>query len=384
MSSAQMPDTQISCDMPSGHMPGGKMLRGQMVDAIDPEITPCYRLLYIEDDSSFARLAQKRLTRAGLAIDIAGTGGEGLSKLPVKRYDGVVLDYHLPDGSSLGFLGAIKQFESDLPVIYVTGDDDARTAVAALKAGAADYVVKSLDEGFFELLAAAIRSAIGNAELRKEKVRAEQAVVALSEQRAALLGEVNHRVANSLQLLVSMINLQLTATKDAAVKVALQDVAQRIGAIGSLHQRLYTSHDIRFVAIGEYVERLLEALRTSTVAPDHVVLELQAIPLDVATDKAVKLGIIVNELVTNALKYAFPNDGKGLIRVTVAAAEEHWHQLSIEDDGVGMTRQAQAIGSGLGQRIVDIMVRGIGGRLEHIATDRGTKFQITFQAGSAS
>jgi two-component sensor histidine kinase len=355
-----------------------------MVDAMDPEITPCYRLLYIEDDSSFARLAQKRLTRAGLAIDIAGTGNEGLSKLPVKRYDGVVLDYHLPDGSSLSFLSAIKQFEPDLPVIYVTGDDDARTAVAALKAGAADYVVKSLDEGFFELLAAAIRSAIGNAELRKEKVRAEQAVVALSEQRAALLGEVNHRVANSLQLLVSMINLQLSATKDAAVKVALQDVAQRIGAIGSLHQRLYTSHDVRFVAIDEYVERLLEALRISTVAPDHVTLELQAIPLDVATDKAVKLGIVVNELVTNALKYAFPNDRKGLIRVTVAAAEEHWHQLSIEDDGVGMTHQAQAIGSGLGQRIVDIMVRGIGGRLEHIATDRGTKFQITFQAGSAS
>src|ERR1700744_5838756 len=210
------------------------MLNAQMLDVTEQEITPCYRLLYIEDDMSFARLAQKRLRRTGLTIDIAATGDEGLRKLPEGHYDGIVLDYHLPDGTSLSFLGAIKKFDLDLPVIYVTGDDDARTAVAALKAGAADYVVKSLDEGFFEFLAAAIRSAIGNAELRKEKVRAEQAVMALSEQRAALLGEVNHRVANSLQLLVSMINLQLSATKDAAVKVALQDVAQRIGAIGSL------------------------------------------------------------------------------------------------------------------------------------------------------
>jgi two-component sensor histidine kinase len=351
-----------------------------MVDVMDSEAISRRRLLYIEDDASFARLAQRRLTRMGLSVDIAETGAAGLSKLTGGYYDGVVLDYHLPDGSSFDFLGAIKKFDSELPVVYVTGDDDARTAVAALKAGAADYVVKSLDEGFFELLAAAIRASIDSADLRKEKAHADQEVMELSEQRAALLGEVNHRVANSLQLLVSMIGLQLSSTKDIAVKAALQDIAQRIGAIASLHQRLYTSHDIRFVAIDEYFERLLEALRTSLVTQGHITLELQAMPLNVATDKAVKLGIIVNELVTNAVKYAFPSGRKGLIRITVDAADQEWHLLSIQDDGVGMKSDTQAVGSGLGQQIVDIMVRGIGGRLKHIAIAKGTKFQIAFQA----
>ena len=359
------------------------MLSAQSVDVMDPEFVPGRRLLYIEDDASFARLAQKRLTPAGLSVDIAATGSAGLGKLPEGGYDGVILDYHLPDGSSFAVLGAIRKFDADLPVVYVTGDDDARTAVAALKAGAADYVVKSLDDGFFELLAAAIRAAIDNAELRKEKARAEAAVVALSEQRAALLGEVNHRVANSLQLLVSMISLQLSSTKEDAVKAALQDVAQRIGAIGSLHQRLYTSHDVRFVAIDEYFERLLEALRTSTVAPDHVTLGLQAMPVDVATDKAVKLGIIVNELVTNALKYAFPDNTKGVISVRVAAGEEGWYLLSIQDNGVGMEAGTPVVGSGLGQRIVDTMVRGIGGRIDRVVTEEGTEFCIAFQAGSS-
>ena len=343
-----------------------------------------WSILYIEDDEALARLVQKALLRSGIHIEIATTATAGHQRLKEKQFDAVALDHYLPDSRELESLLSIRRDHPVLPVVYVTANEDVRTAIGALKAGAADYVVKTVEPEFLELLSAALIGAIGHANLVREKEATDRAlreshdhIRELAEQREILLREINHRVANSLQLLLSILHMQSSLSSEPAIKATLADVSHRLSAISSLHQRLYTSDDVRSVSMMDYLERLLEELQ-SMVRNDDIQVSLDGYPLEVATDKAVKLGIIVNELVTNALKYAFPAGYQGKVSVGLAKEDDDWISLCIEDDGVGYNLASH--GTGLGQRIVTAMVHGLGGRLERVDVSKGTRFRILFTA----
>lgn len=133
------------------------------------------------------------------------------------------------------------------PVVYVTSSGDTRVAVAALKAGAADYVPKDVAGEFLELLATAIEGAIEQARLRREKSAAEEAVREERDRAEMLLREVNHRVGNSLALVAALVRMQSAAVSDPAAVEALKETQARITAIAGIHRRLYTSDDVRFV-----------------------------------------------------------------------------------------------------------------------------------------
>src|SRR5690606_30542774 len=115
-------------------------------------------------------------------------------------------------------------------------------AVEALKSGAADYVHKSVDEDFFVLLASAIDQAVEQSRLREAKEAAEREVREARDRAELLLAEVNHRVANSLALVASLVRLQSSSVSDPTAKDALSETEARITAIAGLHRRLYTSH----------------------------------------------------------------------------------------------------------------------------------------------
>jgi two-component sensor histidine kinase len=347
--------------------------------------TPGSRILYIEDDAALGRLVQKTLGRSGITVEIAPTASAGLARLAVETFDAVALDHHLPDRDGLDVLAELHAAHTLAPAIYVTANEDARTAVAALKAGAVDYVVKSVGPEFLELLHAALTGAIDRAALRREKLEAEAALRQalnhareLAEQRALLIHEVNHRVANSLQLIVSMLHLQEMSAADPAVASALADVGQRIAAVAGVHRRLYTTDDIRTVGMIEYLTGLLQDLQSTTTTDGRIRIEVRGEPLAVETDKAIKLGLVVNELVTNAFKYAFPNQRHGMIRVGLEVIDERSAAILVEDDGIGIAN-GPASSSGLGQRIVAIMTRAAGGRAIQEPVERGTCTRIIFQ-----
>jgi two-component sensor histidine kinase len=345
---------------------------------------PGPRILYIEDDAALGRLVQKTLARKDVAVELAATAADGLARLAAESFDAVALDHHLPDRDGLDVLAEIRQSPTALPVIYVTANEDARTAVAALKAGAVDYVVKTIGPEFLELLRAALTAAIDRADLLREKLEAEAALRLaldhaheLAEQRALLVREVNHRVANSLQLIVSMLHLQEANASDPAVSAALGDVGQRIAAVAGVHRRLYTTADIRTVGMLDYLDGLLQELKSSLTAGNRIRIDVGGTALAIETDKAIKLGLIVNELVTNACKYAYPNDTAGAIRVRIGAGENGSADLVVEDDGVGIENGPKT-GSGLGQRIVVSMARALGGKVVQEAVAQGTRTRIAF------
>jgi len=352
---------------------------------IQPKLGP--RILYIEDDEALGRLVQKTLARKDIQVELASSAAAGLERLGTGGFDAVALDHHLPDRDGLDVLAEINRAVIAMPVIYVTANEDARTAVAALKAGAADYVVKTVGPEFLELLRTALTGAIDRAGLLREKLEAETALRlaldhahALAEQRTLLVHEVNHRVANSLQLIVSMLHLQEMAASEPAVSTALSGVGQRIAAVAGVHRRLYTTADIRTVAMIDYLSGLLQELQSSMTSDDRIRIEVGGSALSIETDKAIKLGLIVNELVTNACKYAYPNEASGAIRVRIETGLDNSADLIVEDDGIGI-ENGPGTSSGLGQRIVGSMARALGGKVVQEPVARGTCTRIAFPIG---
>lgn len=338
------------------------------------------QILYIEDDDGLRRLVARDLERVGYVVTAAETCAEGLALLMARRFDVVALDHFLAGETGLDLLPAIKALPEPPPVIYVTGTDDGRVAIAALKAGAADYVIKDVSGEFHALLRAAIAQALDQAETRRLKEQAERAVVEARDRAETLLREVNHRVGNSLQLVSAFVHLQSAGLPDGPARDMMRETEARILAIAQIHRRLYTSHDVRSVDMDEYLtglaEELESSLRTSD-RPHHIAIAVE--PMKMATDRAVSLGVIVTELVTNAYKYAYPRGVEGEVRVKLAR-DGATLSLSVEDDGVGMTEDAAPSGTGLGQKIVRTMAATIQSRMERDAAHRGTRIVLAFPA----
>jgi two-component sensor histidine kinase len=323
------------------------------------------RVLYIDDDEGLRRLAAKALERRGYTVTLAAGGEEGVALAGAHDFDLIAIDHYMPGLDGLATLARLNAAWVKAPVVYVTGSEESRIAVAALKAGATDYVVKTVGDDFFDLLDSAFRSALETGQLRQARDEAEAALQASNERLAVLLREVNHRVANSLQLVSAFVHMQAAALADPAAKAALADTQRRIAAIGQVHRRLYTASDVEAVDLEDYLGALVEELTGAWSTPAACrTLTLQVTPARLQTDRAVSLGVIVNELVSNACKYAYPGDGAGEVRIRLER-EGADLVLSVEDDGPGFDPAAPATGTGLGGRIITAMAANLKTRLAY-------------------
>jgi len=331
------------------------------------------RVLYIDDDAGIRRLAARALERRGYRMTVAETGAEGVVKAAAERFDLIAVDHYMPGMDGLETLDALRRLPDPPPVVYVTGSEEGRIAVAALKAGAADYVVKTVGDDFFDLLAASFEQVRARALLKHEKAAAEADLRASNARLEALLGEVNHRVANSLQLVSAMVRLQATALTDPSAREALEDTQRRIQAIAQVHRRLYTSNDVESVDMQEYLGALVDELAEtwSTEALPRA-LSLAAEPIRLPTDRAVSLGVIVTELVTNACKYAYPTGG-GEVRVALRRIDDDVFLLAVEDDGCGIPEDAVPRGTGLGTKLIRAMAQSLQTIVEYDPSHTGVR-----------
>ncbi len=192
-----------------------------------------------------------------------------------------------------------------------------------------------------------------------------------------LLREVNHRVGNSLQIIASLLHLQANSTTQDDVKAALTNAMGRVAAVAQVHRRLYTSHDLKSVLLNQYLEALLEDLRRSAEGNKMSRLTLKAEPIEIDPDRAVAIGIIVNELVMNAVKYAYP-DGSGPIHVELQHDGEDL-VVAIADDGVGLNVKVDPRSTGMGQRIVSAMAAKLDATAERDPNHHGTRIVLRFR-----
>jgi PAS domain S-box-containing protein len=217
-----------------------------------------------------------------------------------------------------------------------------------------------------------------NAELeRRVDARTSELQAALRE-REVLLQEVHHRVKNNLQVISSLISMQLRSLASRAGRHELEECRTRVQAIALIHEKLYQSQDYARVPFSEYARSLASSVFEATgVASERVVLQLGVEDVALAVDKAIPCGLILNELITNALKHGFPGGLSGTIRVELLPFEGGGLRLVVSDDGVGLPRGLDPEKSeSLGLQLVRMLAKQLDAGLE-VDASRGTTFRLT-------
>lgn len=180
------------------------------------------------------------------------------------------------------------------------------------------------------------------------RVLAEQRLKDELKARETLLSEVNHRIKNSLQLVSTLLRLEARSADGEATRKSLRRASSRVDAIASVHELIYRSGNLETVPIAQYVGDLCESINEALADGRDVTLECDVDEMDAPTDFAITLALLINEIVTNAFKHAFPDRKTGIVRLTVRAHDTHL-RVDVEDNGVGKPENAAP---SLGSRIV--------------------------------
>jgi PAS domain S-box-containing protein len=197
-----------------------------------------------------------------------------------------------------------------------------------------------------------------------------------------LLREVHHRVKNNLSVVDSLLSMQARYIDDVEALRAISDSQRRIHTMSLVHEQLYQSQDVNQVDFREYLQRLVGNLYSSTsFNPNQVELKLDIKPTQLNIDMAISMGLIVNELLTNAFKHAFPNDHTGLIEVILyKSMDERDLHLIIRDNGIGIPENVDFNGTAsLGLRLVRILTQQLRANLD-LSCSVGTSFHLTLQS----
>jgi two-component sensor histidine kinase len=208
---------------------------------------------------------------------------------------------------------------------------------------------------------------------------AQEQIQASLREKEVLLREIHHRVKNNLQIISSLLNLHIHRLQDPAAIAALRDSQERVRSMALIHERLYQSETLAEIDFAEYAHILANSL-FETYAPDpgKVRLEMNIEPVYLGIHSAVPAGLILNELISNSLKHAFPNCQPGVIQVNLSRAADQTITLQVADNGVGMDEtQRPPQTASLGIRLVQVLSDQLGARLE-VLNHRGVTTKLHF------
>jgi PAS domain S-box-containing protein len=216
-----------------------------------------------------------------------------------------------------------------------------------------------------------------------ERARFEREHAAAHKRIGMLLQELTHRVKNSLQFIAAMVMIEAHRHKSGEGKAALERVSRRIEALGHLYAKLSKADTVEAVDAASYLDELCRDLIASIhrEGDTSIVLKTDIASEFLPTDQAIPLGLIVNELVTNAVKYAFPGEARGTVMVTLKRGPGEL-RLTVADDGQGL--DLQRADSGLGGRLVDGFAQQLGGQVERRSGSQGTTVHLILPSPSGS
>ncbi len=218
----------------------------------------------------------------------------------------------------------------------------------------------------------------------QERAQAEERVLASLREKEVLLKEIHHRVKNNLQIISSLLSLQATHVQDPQVLGLFNESEHRVRSMALIHEKLYRSHDLARINFREYAEDLLTYLhRSYSDAWGRIQLRVEADDVMLTVESAVPCGLILNELVNNSFKHAFPGGRAGAIVVGIHTNGDGRVHLSVADDGVGLPAGLNlAETTSLGMQLVHTLTEQLGGELS-VANGQGASFAVAFAAEEA-
>lgn len=215
----------------------------------------------------------------------------------------------------------------------------------------------------------------------KRNQKTTRALAVKNSENELLLKEIHHRVKNNLEMVSSLLKLQSVKTKDEAAKDVMQASQNRVQSMGIIHQKLYQGENLGSIEMLDYFKNLSENIIDAYGANDRVEVsyDMQAIDLDV--DTAVPIGLIVNELLTNSLKYAFPEDRNGKIQLSLQELDKNQLKLVVADNGVGQSEDTTPKGTGFGSQLVQLLTSQLQGSMQ---ADYSGGTKLSFQLERAN
>jgi two-component sensor histidine kinase/CheY-like chemotaxis protein len=337
------------------------------------------------EDRTLCRTLLEEVYGPDLQFFEESEGAEGLKTCRKVAPDCLLLTHDLPDMTGLEFLGQLRLaapiYEPKFAVVMLMGVNY-QVVLGAMRAGVHDYLFKG-HIGSPEL-GLAIQKATQKLSLIRELREEHTRLVESLADKEVLIKELHHRVKNNLQIIASLLHLQAKSATDQTVAELLQASERRLDAMTLIHEQLYESADFREVRLEQQASILMTNLFNAFgVDPARITGQVavsarpEGGPLVLGVDKAIPTGLILNELISNALKHAFPQGRSGSIRI-----EGHSRggkvELAVIDDGVGVPGElATGKGKSLGLQIVEILARQLRGTWE-LTREAGTSFRLSF------
>ena len=373
------------------------------------------RILIIEDNFKDVRLIQemlKEIPSFSFEFKHVERLDEGLKSIENDKFDVLLLDLNLPDSTGIETFIESYKHAPHLPIVILSGAADEEAAVDAVHEGAQDYLMKGEVDG--KLLARSIFYAIerkqieeelvkhrdhleelvekrtlglkeANKQLRieiNERKRAEEEIMASLEEKKILLDEIQSRIQNSLQTIISIIDSEYLQNECKNSSEFNQEIQNRAKAVELINKKLFQSEDFAMIDFADYIKDLTDYLFDFYSVNSNLInlgMDIESMPLDI--DVAIPCGLIINELVTNSLKHAFKSyDGsdtfKGNVQINFHSNDKTI--LTVADNGEGIPESFEmeyAETSGL--RLVNKLVKQLGGNLK-LNLNGGTEFKIIF------
>jgi two-component sensor histidine kinase/CheY-like chemotaxis protein len=379
------------------------------------------KILMLEDVQYDAELVKYELRREGikfLSVRVE-TEIDFVRELENFKPDIILVDHSLPNFDGISALEIAQKRSPETPFIFVSGKIGGEFAVEMLKKGATDYVFKNN----LTKLAPAVKRALTErnelAELKKSKKQLQKAL----KEKEMLLKEIHHRVKNNLMIISSLLELQSHYINDEKDFDFFRENKNRAYSMALIHERLYRSNNLKMIDFEDYIRKLaVDLFGVYAIDPDQIklIFDVEDIMLDVNT--AIPLGLIINELLTNSLKYAFPmnvnrgpanekfanpktvgrepeneklsslvtkdhgnTDGalespSGINNITINLIKnDDEFTLMVKDNGIGFPEGMDFKNTNsMGLELVNSLTKQIGGIIELDNVD-GTEFKITFK-----
>jgi two-component sensor histidine kinase len=347
------------------------------------------RILVVDDEEMNLELIGEILKHHGYSYETAQNGAEALEKAREFKPDLVLLDVMMPRMDGYEVCRKLKRdlLTENIPVVMITSLTDRESRLKGLEAGANDFISKPVDTT--ELMIRTknllkikeyedfIKSY--NKWLQEEVDSKTAQIKKILNEKILLVQELHHRVKNNMSVISSLLGLQSMYVKDEDDRILFKESQSRIRSMSLVHSRLYESRDLTNVEFKGYVESLLNQLiHIYAVNRDQIRITTKLKKVSLSIDYAIPCGVILNELISNAFKHAFPSGRTGEINIELTSCAEDKVMLIVSDNGIGMLGGIDVHNpKTFGLCIVNVLADQLEGKLE-VSSKGGTSFGIVF------
>jgi len=336
------------------------------------------KVLAVDDSRSMRFALESSLISLGHEVRLCETAEDALEEFSKNTYHLAVLDWILPGMNGLELCRRMRKLPGGdaCIILMITSRDRQEDLEAVLAAGADDYLAKPVEE---KLLLTRLKVAERMASTLMARVRMETQLKESLRDKETLIQEVHHRVKNNLQIVSSLLALQSQQVDDSKARDFFSESENRVQSISLIHEKLSLSDGLSSLDLSEYVNDLVRELFMSFGMPSSGIrLSVEVPEREMDIDALIPCGLIINELVSNALKYAFPTKADGSLHVGISSAADGLTELLVRDNGPGLPVDMDIKKTrSLGLRLVNSLVKQLKGELV-INREGGTEFRIIF------